>query len=232
MGRKLKDLTDKKFGKLTVKNMEGRNKHRAILWNCICDCGGKTKVTSSSLLDGSTKSCGCIKRSNTYEIVGNYVIGTTKLNEKFYFDLEDFENVKKYTWYMKSGGYVETSTKDKETISLHRLVMNAQENEVIDHKNHENNNCRKENLRRATNSKNQMNKKIQNNNTSGVTGVIWNKSRNNWHARISVHKKRISLGYFKNFEDAVKVRKEAELKYFGEYRYQIENDVRFNNEEE
>ena len=40
--------------------------------------------------------------------------------------------------------------------------------------------------------------------------------------------KAINLGYFDTFEEAVKERKEAEEKYFGEYSY--DNSMRLKNE--
>ena len=64
-----------------------------------------------------------------------------------------------------------------------------------------------------------MNRGLSSNNTSGVTGVSWVKSRQKWRVRINVLKKEINLGLFSNFEDAVKVRKMAEEKYFGEFSY-------------
>ena len=57
----IKDLTGQKFGKLTVLNICGRNKYKAVIWYCKCDCGNYTNVLSRSLLSGHTKSCGCIK---------------------------------------------------------------------------------------------------------------------------------------------------------------------------
>ncbi len=41
-----------------------------------------------------------------------------------------------------------------------------------------------------------------------------------WYSQIKVKgQKRITLGYFNDFDDAVKARKNAEEKYFGEYSY-------------
>ena len=51
-------------------------------------------------------------------------------------------------------------------------------------------------------------------NTSGVKGVTWDKETRKWYAYISIHRKRISLGRFRDFEEAVKVRKAAEDEYF------------------
>ena len=58
------------------------------------------------------------------------------------------------------------------------------------------------------------NKKLPKNNKSGHKGVWWDNRRNKWLAYISIQKKRIELGYFKDYEEAVKVREEAEERYF------------------
>jgi hypothetical protein len=55
-------------------------------------------------------------------------------------------------------------------------------------------------------------------NTSGRTGVYWFKRVNKWIAAIVVDNRQIHLGYFVNFEDAVKAREEAEIKYYGELK--------------
>lgn len=53
-----------------------------------------------------------------------------------------------------------------------------------------------------------------NRNKSGVTGVFKLKTCNSWVAYIYVNHKRIHLGSFKTEEDAIKARKEAEIKYY------------------
>lgn len=52
------------------------------------------------------------------------------------------------------------------------------------------------------------------NNTSGVKGVSWNKEKEAWDAYIGIHGKRVRLGRYENFEDAVKARKRAEEEYY------------------
>ena len=79
---------------------------------------------------------------------------------------------------------------------------------------------RKQNLRICTQANNTINSGIQRNNKSGVTGVVWVEQINRWTAQITYQKKRIHLGSFENLEDAIKARENAEIKYFGEYRYQ------------
>ena len=78
---------------------------------------------------------------------------------------------------------------------------------------------RKSNLRIVSNSENQMNRKLAKNNTSGTSGVDWLKRNNLWRSRITINNQSVTLGYYKNKEDAIKARKEAEEKYFGEYSY-------------
>lgn len=57
-----------------------------------------------------------------------------------------------------------------------------------------------------------INKRIQKNNTSGVRGVKQVHSK--WVAQIAVNRKRIWLGTFASFDEAVTARKQAEEKYF------------------
>lgn len=52
-------------------------------------------------------------------------------------------------------------------------------------------------------------------NKTGVVGVNWDKSRNKWQASLRFQGKKINLGRFLSFDDAVKVRKDAEKEYFG-----------------
>ena len=102
---------------------------------------------------------------------------------------------------------------------MHRLVTNAIDNEDVDHIFHCEYDNRKSKLRVVTNQQNSFNSGLMKNNTSGVTGVNWDSEKQKWRSRININNKCINLGYFINFDDAVKVRKQAEKQYFGEFRY-------------
>lgn len=67
----IKDITGKKFGKLTVLNFD-YNKHK---WKCKCDCGKITYAESSRLRSGRRKSCGCIKGYNNLKDVSGKKFG-------------------------------------------------------------------------------------------------------------------------------------------------------------
>ena len=64
------DLTGQKFNRLTVIAKERINKN--TFWIVVCDCGNTTKVDSTSLVRGRTKSCGCLsrERSTTHNLSG------------------------------------------------------------------------------------------------------------------------------------------------------------------
>jgi len=60
-----KDLTGQVFGRLTVLEDVGRNKHRRVIWRCLCSCGNIVDVRSSDLQRGHTQSCGCLRKETT-----------------------------------------------------------------------------------------------------------------------------------------------------------------------
>lgn len=73
------------------------------------------------------------------------------------------------------------------------------------------------NLRLVTHRQNMLNRRLQNNNASGHTGVGWHKKAQKWCASITIHKKFIHLGLFDKIEDAIERRRKAEDEHFGEY---------------
>ena len=57
-----KKLSGLKFNLLTVIKEYKKRKNGLIVWKCKCDCGKITKVRTSCLLNGHTKSCGCLQK--------------------------------------------------------------------------------------------------------------------------------------------------------------------------
>jgi len=229
-----------KFNKLTVIERVENNKRGESQWLCKCDCEQENEVIviGNHLKSGNTKSCGCLqkekaiklgkskKKYNTYDLSGEYGIGYTFKNQIFYFDLEDYNRIKDSCWSMDSNGYIITNIKSNnifQTVRMHRLVMNCPKDMDVDHIFHNEYDNRKEFLRIVTESQNEMNQKINITNTTGVTGVSLIEKNGRWRARIRVNNKDIHLGYFIDFEDAVKARKEGEEKYFGEYAFKTIN---------
>lgn len=62
------NLAGHKFGKWMVNSMAGRNAAHESLWQCACDCGTQRVVRSTSLRDGTSTSCGCLRRKHGHSL--------------------------------------------------------------------------------------------------------------------------------------------------------------------
>lgn len=59
------DISGKRFGRLVALSpLPKSNKKRNIVWSCVCDCGESISVSSSQLVSGKTKSCGCLQKES------------------------------------------------------------------------------------------------------------------------------------------------------------------------
>lgn len=219
-----------KFGYLTViedlgvYKKEGTSQRRHY-FKCKCSCGNEKTVNKSDMTNGKILSCGCyhskitIKRNrryNDYYIVNDTVIVKFSNSDKYFLcDLEDLNYIKNHSWYEDKHGYA-MSNINRKKIFFHRLILNAQKGEEVDHifqisKGVCDN--RKNNLRICSHQKNMENVSLYKNNTSGYAGVIYDKSCGKWRANISVKGKCKYLGKFDDINDAIKARKKGEEKY-------------------
>lgn len=236
---KLIDLTGKKYGYLTVIRREGRNSS-GTTWLCECKCGKQKVINGKYLKNGKIKSCGCLTNqlyaetikerkllktsTNNFVLLDNYYIGYTSNGDIFYFDKEDYEKISKISWCVNSNGYL-CGRCDGKDVLFHKFILESKE--IIDHINHNKLDNRKENLRIVSKSQNGMNSRIYKNNTSGHKGISYIKDYNKWMAYIMINGKLINLGYYDNKNDAIKNRESAEIQYFGEYNYNINEDYVF-----
>lgn len=92
-------------------------------------------------------------------------------------------------------------------------LMTGVDPDQVDHINGVYDDNRWVNLRSVPNNINQKNMKRSRSNSSGTTGVSWDKTKNSWAAAITVDRKAIHLGRFKDINDAIAVRKQAEVTY-------------------
>ena len=136
----------------------------------------------------------------------------------------DFDKVRPYKWYAvkRRKGYWACAHSllpdgTKKNISLHRLLLEPDEDHVVDHINMNPLDNRRENIRIASRSQNQMNRRVSSNNTTGYKGVSIDSRSGKFIASISVNCKFIRLGTFQTAEEAAKAYAEASRKYHGEY---------------
>ena len=231
-----RDLASQIFGKLTVLyqtkdyiNPQGKHRSR---WHCICECGNEVDVTGCHLISGDCVSCGCHRRQqigaeskkyNNYKILNSITIIYTNKGEEILVDTESFNNIpkiKKICWCINKAGYVVgRDCENNRNVFLHDIIMQPDfgNGEVVDHiygKRYDN---RTSELRIATRTQNNQNKRTRSDNTSGVTGVYWSNNKNKWYAQITIDNKTKSLGYYKILIDAIKVRLIAEKEHFDEF---------------
>lgn len=88
---------------------------------------------------------------------------------------------------------------------------------LVDHVNGNGLDNRRANLRPATSSQNQANRKLRRDSASGFKGVYWYPDRNCWRARITVNRQVHSLGYFATREEAARAYDTAASDFFGEF---------------
>lgn len=220
-----------KYGFLKViEKTNKKDKYGNIYWNCLCECGNYIITTSSRLKNGHTKSCGCyaielskqrmtekskeyLKMRKPKEIIKNETILINNHivmicnNKQVLLDYDDYLLISNRRWFVTSNGYC----CDSHGKTLHREIMKAKKGQIIDHINGNKLDNRKNNLRFVTKSQNGQNRKCK--------GITYDKQRKKWCVNIVVNKKKYYLGRYKTEEEALLVRKEAEIKYQGEYRY-------------
>lgn len=104
----------------------------------------------------------------------------------------------------------------KQPYLVHRLAflyMEGRWPNEVDHINGDRLDNRWSNLREVTSSENKRNMGIHVNNKSGVPGVYWYPRYSKWEVTIRSNGEHIYLGRYDDLDEAIKVRKEAEIKY-------------------
>lgn len=212
-----RDITGQRFGRWTaIKRIESAvSKNRQIMWLFHCDCGTQSIAPAGDKTHGGSKSCGCLKversreRRTTHGMAGTPEFVCWRHAKDRCFNKND----KSYANYGGRGitmcerwrnsfenFYADMGPRPGPRYSIDRIDVNG---------NYEPGNCRW-----ADDFVQARNKRMFRNNTSGINGVYHKKKPNRWHAYIRANGKQLFLGSFKSAEEAEKVRKEAEAKYW------------------
>lgn len=224
---KIIEMTGERYGRLKVIGFNGLNERGEATWECLCDCGGKKITTGYPLRTGNTQSCGCLhreamskrKKYNKFIEERDYIqVRLTNTSEPMICDKADWERLKNHCWFKAKNGYVATNITcngEDAVIYFHHIVLDGKKGEVRDHINRNRLDNRRSNLRIVDATTSVLNRGLSKNNTSGVKGVYFYKRDGKWKAQIMKERKCYPLGTFNNKEDAIKARKEAEIKFYG-----------------
>ena len=139
-------------------------------------------------------------------------------------DDDDYKKLNKHKWfavkyhktyYAKRNAKVNNKWKP---IYMHRVIMQLRQGDgkELDHQNRNGLDNQKTNLRIVSRSENMRNNGKFLNSKSGYTGVYWYEPLRKWHAQICINYKNIHLGYFPKKDEAIKARRQGEIKYWND----------------
>jgi HNH endonuclease len=195
---------------------------------CACGCGRATRPATQT-----DRRKGLIKGQPTRCLTGHRIrpprpqpvaapdgslVLPLRCGVLVQLDAADWPRLAGYGWYLGRHGYVVATARiagRKTVVLMQRIITDAPPHTEVDHLSGDKLDNRRSNLRVTTSQLNQVNRRHMNrNNTSGVRGVTSCGSR--WHARICVARRTRFLGSFEDKVDAVRARRSAELRFWGE----------------
>lgn len=105
MGKRI-DISGKRFGRLFIKTPVRKPEYpNLIFWECVCDCGTICVKRASDLLNGDTKSCGCLKKELTSKRLKKHGISGNPTPEyRSWLNIKDRCNNPKNQSYSYYGG--------------------------------------------------------------------------------------------------------------------------------
>lgn len=135
------------------------------------------------------------------------------------------DKLKHYHWGIfaaksNKGKYIKYYASNGKAGFMHRYLKGSPKGKIVDHIDGSEFNNLDSNLRICTQEENGKNRKDNTNNISGHKGVCrirYPSGTWKWKAAIKVGYIQHNLGFFDDYDEAVKVREEAELFYFREY---------------
>lgn len=134
-------------------------------------------------------------------------------------DDEDFERCSAIAWYAmpnstNTGFYAVAKINGKQTTYLHRFLLDAPKGISVDHINNDSLDCRKHNLRLATQLQQCHNRKLRSDNRYGLKGVGQKPGQASYYANIGINGKKTYLGTFKTAQEAATAYDHAATRHF------------------
>ncbi|MEM7578245.1 MAG: hypothetical protein AAF316_00075 [Cyanobacteria bacterium P01_A01_bin.80] len=198
------DLTGQRFSQLVVLyRAYGITNHRQeIYWNCQCDCGNTTRVTTKNLRSGNTKSCGCAVKRNNFKHghTKDYMVSDTY---KSWIDMVSRCHNNNHPSYKIYGGRgIQVCPEWRDFRNFLKDMGERPEGMFLERidtcQGYSPNNCKwfylKKQMPKCRNKK------------SGYVGVTQYGTTKKWQSKITVEGKQRYLGYFDTPQEALKAR--------------------------
>mgnify|MGYP000928629182 FL=1 len=156
------------------------------------------------------------RNTNRYICCGETTSIFTANSKLILISTESIDLVKPFTWCVEGTGYAMSRTKGY-AVKMHRLIMEAEQGQFVDHIDGNPLNNTLENLRLCYKQQNEFNTKIRSDNTSGYKGVSFHKPSGRYRAYINKDGIRQDLGLHDTKKDAAKSYNQKASELFGEF---------------
>lgn len=214
MGR-FEDKTGQRFGRLLALRFLHSSRAVRGKWECLCDCGSLVYAESSCLNNGDTISCGCRKIDHISENFTSHGKSKTVEYRIWTSMIQRCINPKSTSYPNYGGRGILVCDRWLNSFENFLEDMGVRPEERTLDRIDPSGNYSPSNCRWAEVSEQKFNTRRRGDNTSGKTGVSYDKDLCKWKATISYKKQNFNLGYYKNLEEAIAVRESAEMKYYG-----------------
>ncbi len=136
-------------------------------------------------------------------------------------DGADYYRLVRFRWHavFNSKTFYAARIERGKTIKMHREIMRAPKELVVDHVDRDGLNNRRDNLRLCSAAENGRNTGSNARGTSKYKGVHWHKRIRKWAAAIQYDKKVYHIGYFSDEVEAAEAYDKKAREFFGEYGY-------------
>ena len=206
--RVIQDITGQRYGRLVAVRFDHYNEKKQDCWLFRCDCGNEKIIPAANVKWRRVQSCGCLIKEHITALHKQDITGKRygRLTAIRPTDQRDVRGSIIWECRCDCGNTVFYSVSclaQGRTKSCGCLYAET----------------------RSTSSQNRTDavdgtflsilvasKELRPDNSSGHTGVCYNKVRDNWKAYIDFQKQRINIGEFKNKEEAIRARKAMETR--------------------
>lgn len=210
-------LTGTMFGYWKVDSV-GYTDRSSRYCKVVCNCGTISFVETKQLTAGISKSCGCYSSEVTTKRNTIHGMSHTLTFIRWQTMLMRCSWEKGEQYHDYGGRGIDVCEEWKSSFeNFYRDMGECSEGMSLDRINLDKG-YNKENCRWADNYTQAYNQRKRSTNTSGKTGVNYDKNGGVWVAGINFKGEHIYLGRYKRKEDAVKARENAEIKYYGELK--------------
>jgi len=218
------------FKKSITTSRSNRTKKKPIVNNKVnhtCkECGKEFEVLLSNIKKGKGKYCSENCRHPKREIIvkEDHALIPLTQNKFAVIDLEDIPLAKKYIWWVqrKKDTYYACGrpiNNKNERVKLHRIILGLKKDDgiLVDHRDRNGLNCKRNNIRLCNNSQNMQNSIPLDGCSSKYKGASYRKDIKRYVSLICLNGKLMHLGCFKDEIEAAKAYDKKALELFGEF---------------